>query len=101
MISNEDKNFDTPWLIVKSLYRASVLGFLIVTLYLPLVFMSDQIYPIHNAIISIDRLTYNAMMFEALIDMKTMVVVFLLLPAMGLHWTLCKEQSRQKQVSSS
>jgi hypothetical protein len=101
MTNHQEKNFDTPWLIVKSLYRASVLGFLIVTLYTPLVFMSDQIYPIHNAIISVDRLTYNAMMFEALIDMKTMVVVFLFLPAMGLHWTLRKEQAKPKQASSS
>ena len=101
MISNEEKNFDTPWLIVKSLYRASVLGFLILTLCLPLVLMSDQLYPIHNAILSMDRLTYNAMMFQTLIEMKTMVIVFLLLPAMGLHWTLRKEQAGQKQASSS
>ena len=101
MISIEDKQYDTLWIIVKSLYRASLLGFALLTLSLPIVFMTDQIYPLHNAIIPMDRLTYNAMMFRVLVDMKILVFIFLLLPAIGLHWTLRKEQPKPKMSGSS
>ena len=63
--------------------------------------MTDQIYPLHNAIIPMDRLTYNAMMFRVLVDMKILVFIFLLLPAIGLHWTLRKEQPKPKMSGSS
>lgn len=63
--------------------------------------MTDQIYPLHNAIIPMDQLTYNAMVFRVLVDINFLVFIFLLLPATGLHWTLRKEHPKPKMSGSS
>ena len=102
MTDVNDQKLETLWLIVKSLYRASVVGFLILIAFLPFLFMTDFTYAYHNSIIPMDRPTYNATMFYLYAEMKIFIIVFLFLPAVGLHWTLAKQRrtSRANNVSS-
>ena len=95
MTDNSNEKLDHLWLWTKALYRGSFLGFLLTLLFLPFLFMIDQTYTWHNAILPLERTTYNAMMFGSVALLKILVIVFLLLPAMGLHWTIVKQQ-RQK-----
>ena len=62
-------------MIAKSLYRASALGFVLIMSFLPFVFIRDQTYAYHNAIVPMERLTYNAMMFRILADMQLLVFI--------------------------
>jgi len=97
-----DKKLESPWLIVKALYRASGIGFVLLVAFLPFLFITDQTYTYHNSIVPMDRLTYNALMFLIFAEMKILIIVFLLLPAVGLHWTLANQrrvnQRNQKQI---
>ena len=92
MTDNRNEKIDHLWLLTKALYRGSFLGFLLTLLFLPFLFMTDQTYVWHNAIVPLEKTTYNAMMFGSLAFLKTLVIVFLLLPAMGLHWTIVKQR---------
>ena len=97
MTDNSNEKLDHLWLLTKALYRGSFLGFLLTLLFLPFLFMIDQTYTWHNAIVPLERTTYNAMMFGSVAILKILVIVFLLLPAMGFHWTIVKQQ-RQKRA---
>ena len=87
-----DEKLEFLWLIVKALYRASGIGFVLLLSFLPFLFMTDQTYAYHNSIIPMERLTYNALMFRIFAEMKIVIIVLLLLPAIGLHWTLAKQR---------
>ena len=80
------------WLVVKALYRSSGIGFVLLLGFLPFLFMTEQIYAYHNSIVPMERLTYNALMFRIVAEMKILIIVFLLLPAVGLHWTVAKQR---------
>ena len=97
MTNPEDSWLDRLWLVNTALYRASLLGFLLTLTALPGLFLREQIYAIHNEIIPIERETYNAMFFGGFVLLKTMVITFLFLPALGLHWTIAKRRGPQKQ----
>ena len=92
-----DEKLDLLWLIVKALYRASGIGFALLLGFLPFLFITDQTYAYHNSIVPMERLTYNALMFRIFAEMKIVIIVFLLLPAVGLHWTLAKQRRATQQ----
>lgn len=86
----------TGWLVVGVLYRSAAIGFAVMTLSaVPVLLLTDQIYAIHNWLIAIERPAYNLMMFRLLGEMKILVLVFFLIPAIGLHWTLAKARQNQ------
>ena len=97
MTNLEDSWLDRLWLVNTALYRASLLGFLLTLTAVPGLFLREQIYAIHNEIIPMQRETYNAMFFGGYVLLKTMVITFLFLPALGLHWTIAKRRGPQKQ----
>ena len=92
MAETSNEKLEPLWLITKALYRASLVGFLLTIAFLPLLFITDRTYALHNAIVPLERTTYNAMMFGSLALLKTLVIVFLFLPAIGLHWTIIKQR---------
>ncbi len=92
MTKSDNEKLELLWLITKALYRASLAGFLLMIVSLPLLFMTDQIYALHNSIISLERPTYNALIFGFFAALKILILVFLLLPAIGLHWTIAKQR---------
>ena len=89
------------WLIVKALYKAGGIGFALLLGFLPFLFITDQTYAYHNSIVPMERLTYKPLMFRILAEMKVLIIVFLILPAVGLHWTLAKQRratQRKNQI---
>ncbi|MBA63687.1 MAG: hypothetical protein CMJ76_15130 [Planctomycetaceae bacterium] len=96
MTDAHDEKLDQLWLITKALYRASLAGFLLLLVWTPFTLILDQLYALHNAIIPLQRTTYNAMMFGFLALFKTLVIVFLFLPAVGLHRTIIKQRKRKQ-----
>ena len=86
----------TLWLITKALYMASAVGFGLILISLPALFLSDTTHAIHNAIIPMERMAYNTMMFRLFGEMKILLIVCLLCPAIGLHWALARDASRSK-----
>lgn len=87
-------------MIVGVLYRSAAIGFALMILSaVPVLLLTDQVYAIHNWLIAIERPAYNLMMFRLLGEMKILVLVFFLIPAMGLHWTLARGRLNRPAVS--
>ena len=82
--------FEILWLIIKGLYWAGFGGGLLLLLCIPWLLLNDQAYALHNFFISLERPTYNALMFLILSELKLFLLVFLVLPAIGLHIALCR-----------
>lgn len=89
MTAIDDKTRATAMLISSVLFRATLIGFaLLLITCIPMLFMTDQIYTIHSSMIDIPRDQYNVLMFTWLGNMKVLVIVVLLLPAIGIRWAL-------------
>ena len=90
----DDKTRSTALLISNVLFRAFLLGFGLLCLStIPLLLLTDQIYAIHSRMIDIPRPMYNVLLFEWLGNMKMLLVMLFLLPAVGIRWTLKKQLS--------
>jgi len=89
MAAIDDRTRATAMLISSALFRACLVGFgvLILTCF-PMLVLDDQVYFIHSSMIDIPREEYNALIFTAIADLKILIIVVLLLPAIGIHWTL-------------
>ena len=91
MTAIDDKTRATAMLISSVLFRATLLGFgLLIITCIPILFLTDQMYAIHSSMIDIPRDQYNVLMFTWLGNMKVLVIVVLLLPAIAIRWALKK-----------
>ena len=91
MIAIDDKTRAEAMLISSVLFRAFLLGFgLLILSCIPILFLTDQIYAIHSSMMDISRPEYNALLFTWLGDMKMLLLVFFLLPAIAIRWALKK-----------
>ena len=90
MNKHTDRQHETLWLITKALYRASAVGFGWLLLSMPFLFLTDFTYAIHNSIVPMERMAYNEIIFSWFGDLKVLLMVCLLCPAIGLHWTLAR-----------
>ena len=89
MTAIDDKTRATAMLISSVLFRATLIGFaLLLITCIPILFMTDQIYTIHSSMIDIPRDQYNALLFNWLGNMKMLVIVLFLLPAISIRWAL-------------
>ena len=91
MTTIDDKTRATAMLISSVLFRATLIGFgLLIISCIPLLFLTDQVHTIHNSMIEIPRDQYNALLFTWLGNMKMLIIVLLLLPAIAIRWALKK-----------
>ncbi len=90
MSDMKNEKFEFLWLIMKGLYWASLSGGILLLLSIPWLFLNDQAYGLHNSLIPLERPTYNALMFLIISELKLFIIVFLLLPAIGLHIALAR-----------
>jgi len=92
MTAIDDKTRATAMLISSVLFRAALIGFVLLLITcIPLLLLTDQIHEIHNSMIEIPRDQYNALLFTWLGNMKMLIIVLLLLPAIGIRWALKKD----------
>ena len=83
----------TAMFVSNVLFRACVLGFVFLGISgIGMLSLTDQIYAIHSSMIDIPRPSYNAMLFDWIANMKILVMVFFLLPAVAIRWTLSRYQ---------
>ena len=94
MNKHADRQHETLWLITKALYRASAVAFGFFFLTIPVLFLTDYTYAIHNSIVPMERMAYNELMFGWFGDLKILIMVCLLCPAIGLHWTLARHSGQ-------
>ena len=91
MTTIDDRTRATAMLISSVLFRAALLGFVLLLITcIPLLVLTDQVYTLHSSMIDIPRDQYNLLLFTWLGDMKMLVIVLLLLPAIGIRWALKK-----------
>lgn len=91
MLTIDDRTRATAMLISSVLFRAALIGFVLLLITcIPLLLLTDQIHEIHNSMIEIPREEYNALIFSWLGNMKILVIVLFLLPAIAIRWTLKK-----------
>jgi hypothetical protein len=89
MTAIDDKTRSTAMLISSVLFRATLTGFgLLIISCIPILFLTDQLHAIHNSMIGIPRDQYNALLFNWLGNMKMLVIVLFLLPAISIRWAL-------------
>lgn len=87
----DDRTRATAKLISSVLLRAFLLGFgLLLVAAFPTVLLTDQLYALHSSLIDVPRPQYNAYLFAWLGDMKMLLFIFFLLPALAIRWTLQK-----------
>lgn len=92
MIAIEGKTRSAALLISSVLFRAFFLGVgLLILSCLPILFLTDQVYAVHSNMIDIPRPEYNALLFSWLGNLKLLLIVFFLLPAIAIRWALKKE----------
>ena len=91
MTAIDDKTRATAMFISSVLFRATLLGFgLLLITCIPILFLTDQMYAIHSSMMDIPRDQYNALLFSWLGNMKILVIVLFLLPAIAIRWALKK-----------
>ncbi len=91
MISIDDKTRSAAMLISSVLFRAFFLGWgLLILSCIPGLFLTDQLYAVHSNMIAIPRPEYNAILFSWLGDMKLLLLIFFLMPAIAVRWALKK-----------
>ena len=87
----DDRTRATAMLISSVLFRAALAGFvLLVFISIPILFLTDHVYAIHSSMMEMPRDQYNLLLFTWLGDMKMLLIVLLLLPAIGIRWALKK-----------
>ena len=85
----DNKTRDTAILISGVLLRTTLLGFVLLGISAAVLFgMLDGIYALHSNFIEIPRSDYNVMIFNWLGNMKLALIVFFLLPAIAIRWSL-------------
>jgi hypothetical protein len=85
----DNKTRDTAMFVSNILFRATVLGFVLLGIScIPILGMTDAIYAVHSSIIEIPRSEYNAILFTWIGNMKILVLVVFLLPAIAIRWAL-------------
>ena len=93
MIAIDDKTRSTALLIASVLFRAFLLGIgLLILGCIPVLFLTDQVYAVHSSMIDIPRPEYNALLFGWLGNMKLLLLIFFLLPAVAIRWALKKAE---------
>lgn len=92
MNQNEQDKWEILAIIIRGLYLASLGGTIFLLLSIPWLFLRAEFYTLHNSIIPLEESTYNALMFLLLGMLKLFVIVFLLLPAVGLHLALARHR---------
>jgi hypothetical protein len=91
MAAIDDSTRVTAHFISNVLFRATLIGFgLLIISCIPILFLTDQVHAIHNSMIEIPRDQYNALLFNWLGNMKMLVIVLFLLPAISIRWALKK-----------
>jgi hypothetical protein len=91
MAAIDDKTRATALFVSSALFRATLAGFVLLLLFaLPVLFMTDQMYAIHSCLMDIPRAGYDELLFAFMGDMKLLILVVLLLPAIGIRWALKK-----------
>ena len=91
MTTIDDKTRATAILISSVLFRATLIGFVLLILFaIPVLFLTEQMYAVHNSMIEIEPAEHGVLMFTWLGNMKMLVIVLLLLPAIGIRWALKK-----------
>lgn len=92
-MSTIDKKTRSVAMLVSSvMFRAFVLGAaLLFVSCVPILLLTDQIYGIHNSMIEIPRSEYNALIFNWLGNLKLLLIVFFLLPAIAIRWRLRRD----------
>ena len=89
MIAIDDKTRSVAMLISSVLFRAFLLGFgLMIFSGIPVLFVTDEIYAIHSRMIDISRPEYNALVLGWLGNMKLLLLMVFLLPAIAIRWAL-------------
>ena len=92
MTAIDETTQGTAMFISSELFRATLIGFvLLIITCIPILFLTDQMYAIHSSMIEIPRDQYNALLFTWLGNMKMLIIVLLLLPAIGIRWALKKD----------
>ena len=85
----DEKTRDAAMLISSVLFRTTLLGFLLLGISSILVLgMTDAAYALHSNFIDVPRSEYNVMLFSWLGNMKMLLFVFFLLPAIAIRWAL-------------
>jgi len=91
MTTIDDKTRATAMLISSVLFRAALVGFVLLLITcIPILFLTDQMHAIHSSMMDMPRDQYNVLLFSWLGDMKMVIIVVLLLPAIGIRWALKK-----------
>ena len=91
MIAIDDRTRSAAMLISSVLFRAFFLGWgLLILSSIPVLVLTDEFYAVHRNMIDIPRPEYNALLFGWLGDMKLLLLIFFLVPATAIRWTLKK-----------
>ena len=89
MIDIDNRTRAMGLLISSVLFRTCLLGFgLLILSCIPVFFLADWCYAVHSWMLDIPRPEYNALLFSWLGNMKQLLLVFFLLPAVAIRWTL-------------
>ncbi len=89
MNSIDEKTRSTARLISSVLFRTCLLGFVLLGISsIPILGFTDQMYAIQSSVVDIPRAEYNAILFGWLGEMKLLLIVFFLLPAIAIRWAL-------------
>tara|TARA_B100001013_G_scaffold339518_2_gene261645 strand:- start:57 stop:338 length:282 start_codon:yes stop_codon:yes gene_type:complete len=91
MTTIDDKTRATAMLISSVLFRAALVGFVLLLITcIPILFLTDQMHAIHSSMIEMEPAEHRVLMFTWLGNMKILLIVLLLLPAIGIRWALKK-----------
>ena len=83
----------TAMFVSNVLFRACAIGFVLLGISsIGMLSMTDQMYAVHSSMIDIPPLSYNTMLFDWIANMKILLLVFFLLPAVAIRWTLKASQ---------
>lgn len=85
----DEKTHATAILISNILFRAALIGMALLLLAcIPLFLLTDQAYAFHNSFVEMPREQYNSLVFQWLGNLKILVIVLFLVPAIAIRWSL-------------
>ena len=91
MTTIDDGTRAAAMLMSSVLFRAFLIGCgLLLLSSTAILLLTDDVYAIHNSMIEIPRDQYNTLLFNWLGNMKILIIVLLLLPAIAIRWALKK-----------